>query len=195
MADFDFSEFSPDELTLAIWEKYGIETPDCPLETEWCTLCEPGNWELENAIEEWKDTSAMVDDNTPSGQRFGYVGPPPNLDQDTVLVAFVGNSYGGQDLVNIAGDVVYLLHFDEPYPFGKRPQHYLGHATDGRLGHRLDEHAKGSSKARLTQVMRAAGIGFSIVRVWSGDYELEKALKRRHSPKSLCPVCNPPKSS
>lgn len=85
--------------------------------------------------------------------------------------------------------IVYLLHFDEPYPNGHRPQHYLGHADPGRFDHRLNEHAKGSSKARLTQVMAAAGIGFVVARTWEGDYDLEKSLKRRHKPASLCPIC------
>lgn len=86
-------------------------------------------------------------------------------------------------------DTVYLLHFDEPYPGGKRPQHYIGHATTGRFALRISEHRRGSSKARLTQVFAELGIGFVIARTWAGDYDLEKALKRRHRPASLCPIC------
>lgn len=86
-------------------------------------------------------------------------------------------------------DTVYLLHFDEPYPGGKRPQHYLGHATAGRFALRLAEHRNGSNKARLTQVFAELGIGFVIARTWAGDYDLERALKRRHRPAALCPIC------
>lgn len=86
-------------------------------------------------------------------------------------------------------DTVYLLHFEQPYPRGHRPQHYLGHATAGRLALRLAEHAKGSSKARMTQVFAELGIPFVVARTWSGDYELEKQLKRRHRPVALCPIC------
>lgn len=84
---------------------------------------------------------------------------------------------------------VYLLHFEQPYPAGKRPQHYLGHADPERFDRRLIEHANGSNKARLTQVMAEAGIKFVVARTWEGDFDLEKELKRRHRPAALCPVC------
>lgn len=86
-------------------------------------------------------------------------------------------------------DTVYLLHFDSPYPNGKRPQHYLGHADKGRFARRITEHRNGSSKARLTQVFAELGIQFVIARTWTGDYDLERSLKRRHRPASLCPIC------
>lgn len=89
----------------------------------------------------------------------------------------------------MADGQVYLLHFEQAYPAGKRPQHYLGHADADRLDTRLAEHAKGSNKARLTQVMAAAGIPFVVARTWEGDYELERELKRRHRPALFCPVC------
>lgn len=84
---------------------------------------------------------------------------------------------------------VYLLHFDEPYPRGHRPQHYLGIAKD--LDTRLAEHRSGSSKSRLTRALKALGIGFVVARTWEGGFKLEKELKRRHRPASLCPICNP----
>jgi hypothetical protein len=85
--------------------------------------------------------------------------------------------------------MIYLLHFERPYPAGRRPQHYLGHADEGRFDRRLEEHRNGSNKARLTQVMAEAGIKFVVARTWEGDYDLEKEFKRRHRPASLCPVC------
>lgn len=85
--------------------------------------------------------------------------------------------------------MIYLLHFERPYPAGRRPQHYLGHADLDRFDRRMQEHANGSNKARLTQVMASAGIPFVVARTWEGDFEVEKELKRRHRPASLCTVC------
>lgn len=85
--------------------------------------------------------------------------------------------------------MIYLLHFLSPYPAGKRPQHYLGHADDDRFERRLVEHAQGSNKARLTQVMAEAGIPFVLARTWPGGFDLEIELKRRHRPAALCYVC------
>jgi hypothetical protein len=55
---------------------------------------------------------------------------------------------------------VYLLHFDVPFGHAK---HYTGWARslDARLAH----HANGQG-ARLTEVVRAAGIGWSLARTW-----------------------------
>ena len=79
---------------------------------------------------------------------------------------------------------VYLLHFTEPY---KHARHYLGVADD--LAHRLAEHRAGTG-ARLTQVVRDAGISWVVARTWPGWRRLEFALKRQHNaPKNLCPVC------
>jgi hypothetical protein len=80
---------------------------------------------------------------------------------------------------------VYLLHFTEPY---KHARHYLGTARD--LPARLIEHRNGTG-ARLTQVIREAGIGFIVSRTWPGSYDLERLLKGRHSGVRLCPLCNP----
>ncbi len=88
---------------------------------------------------------------------------------------------------------VYLLHFYERYPLGKRPQHYLGAAVD--LERRLREHRSGSSKSRVTRAFHAKGIGFWVVRVWARltnaeAFELEKTLKRRRDPRFYCPICD-----
>ena len=80
-------------------------------------------------------------------------------------------------------DTVYLLHFSQPY---KHAKHYLGSAKD--LETRLEQHANGSG-ARLMQVIREAGLGFELARVWRGGRKLERQLKRqKHSPR-LCPIC------
>lgn len=82
---------------------------------------------------------------------------------------------------------VYLLHFDRPY---HHAQHYLGYSAD--LGTRIALHKAplGSSHHRLMQVIYAAGIGFSVARVWdNGDRALERSLKRRKNGRRLCPLC------
>lgn len=79
---------------------------------------------------------------------------------------------------------VYLLCFDEPF---KHARHYLGWAKslDARIAH----HRSGTG-ARLTQVIRDAGIGFTVSRTWEGDRNLERKLKNRHNAPKLCPRCN-----
>ena len=88
--------------------------------------------------------------------------------------------------------VVYLLHFDRAYTGGaKTVRHYLGWAK--RLDDRLAAHAAGQG-ARLTQVVREAGIGWRCVRVWRGAPRAdERDLKRQHHHARLCPVCSPTK--
>ena len=79
---------------------------------------------------------------------------------------------------------VYLIHFEARY---RHAGHYLGFATD--LEQRLERHRAGQG-ARLLEVIGEAGIGWKVVRVWSGDRGLERSLKRRkNAPRRLCPVC------
>ena len=82
--------------------------------------------------------------------------------------------------------VVYLLHFDTPYPAGRRPRHYLGSTSD--LAHRLTEHRRGE-KSRLMAAVVGVGIGFCVTRTWPGGRETERQLKRRRAPSRLCPLC------
>ena len=80
--------------------------------------------------------------------------------------------------------MVYLLHFTEPY---KHAAHYLGFTTD--LPARLAEHAAGHG-ARLTQVVKAAGIGWSLTRVWTEATRVdERRLKNQHGAARFCPTC------
>ena len=80
--------------------------------------------------------------------------------------------------------VVYLLHFTEPLAHAR---HYLGFSTD--LPVRLAEHAAGHG-ARLTQVVKDAGIGWSLTRVWANATRTdERRLKNRHEGPRLCPAC------
>ena len=76
---------------------------------------------------------------------------------------------------------VYLLHFNEPY---KHARHYVGVAKN--LEARLAQHANGQG-ARLTQVVREAGIDWTLARTWEGDRKTERRKKNRGA--RHCPVC------
>lgn len=78
---------------------------------------------------------------------------------------------------------VYLLHLDRPY---RHARHYLGSSRD--VPARLAEHQAGRG-ARLMQVIREAGIGFVLARLWEGGREQERKLKRRRGSVRLCPIC------
>ena len=78
---------------------------------------------------------------------------------------------------------VYLLHFDRPY---RHAAHYTGWTTN--LGHRLAEHDTGHG-ARLLAVVKAAGIGWTLARTWTGPRTRERALKRQGGASRRCPLC------
>jgi predicted GIY-YIG superfamily endonuclease len=77
-----------------------------------------------------------------------------------------------------------LLHFERPY---QHAQHYLGYSP--RIADRLDKHAAGTG-ARLTQVVKDAGIGWELARTWPGKGRTEeRRLKNRGSSRRHCPIC------
>jgi predicted GIY-YIG superfamily endonuclease len=89
---------------------------------------------------------------------------------------------------------VYLLHFDEPYPAGRRPQHYVGVARE--LDKRVAEHRNGNpgKGGSLTRALKDKGIGFTVVEEWhfaTADeaFAFEKKLKRRRKHKRHCRIC------
>lgn len=88
---------------------------------------------------------------------------------------------------------VYLLHFERPYPGGRKPQHYLGVAAD--LETRVREHQAGSSKSRLTRACHLLGIAVQLVRSWKHPYpkaafDRERRIKTaKQSYRRLCPIC------
>lgn len=79
--------------------------------------------------------------------------------------------------------VVYLLHFSRRYAHAG---HYSGWTTD--LSARLAEHAGGRG-ARLLQVVRDAGITWTLARTWPGGRDRERALKRQGGAARRCPLC------
>ena len=81
------------------------------------------------------------------------------------------------------GGTVYLLHFSQPY---KHARHYTGWASD--LKARLAEHEQGQG-ARLLQVIKAAGISWTLARTWPGDRKRERDLKNMGGASRRCPQC------
>jgi len=87
----------------------------------------------------------------------------------------------------------YLLHFDRPYGPGGgangrgTARHYTGWTKD--LAARLEEHRRGQG-SRLMQVVRAAGISFTLARTWDGTTrDREDSLKHQGSASRFCPEC------
>lgn len=76
--------------------------------------------------------------------------------------------------------MIYLIHFDRPF---KRWKHYLGDTND--LEYRIKNYGSKFGGIHLLQEATAAGIGYSVVNVWSeADGTKRKNLSR------LCPICN-----
>ena len=78
---------------------------------------------------------------------------------------------------------VYLLHFDQPY---RHARHYVGWARN--VKRRLVEHEAGRG-ARLLAVVRAAGIGWQLARMWPGSRTRERQIKRQGGHARQCPLC------
>lgn len=79
---------------------------------------------------------------------------------------------------------VYLICLERPY---KHARHYVGFAK--QLERRLAHHAADTG-ARFLQVVRAAGIGWTLARVWEGkDRTFERKLKNTKSVRDYCPLC------
>lgn len=82
---------------------------------------------------------------------------------------------------------VYLIHFWKPIAPGKHTaQHYVG-STDN-LPRRIEAHRNGRG-ARLCEVAKERGIGFSVVRTWDGGRDVERRIKNWHNAPKLCPIC------
>lgn len=79
--------------------------------------------------------------------------------------------------------MIYLLHFDTPF---KHAAHYCGYTED--LDARLSAHAAGTG-ARLMEVIKAAGIGWTLARTWQGGRGRERQLKRQGGASRRCPIC------
>lgn len=79
---------------------------------------------------------------------------------------------------------VYLLHFETPY---KHAKHYVGYSKD--IDARIELHRQGQA-ARLTQVIKAAGISFVEAKRWRNKSQaFERSLKNRGGASRYCPIC------
>ncbi|MBW4629054.1 MAG: GIY-YIG nuclease family protein [Brasilonema octagenarum HA4186-MV1] len=92
---------------------------------------------------------------------------------------------------------VYLLHFSDKIGNLENSkgcaQHYLGY-TSRSLKKRLSEHKNGMGAKITRAVVQEYKYELQLVRHWSGcTRETEREFKRRHSPISFCPLCNPQK--
>lgn len=92
----------------------------------------------------------------------------------------------GIDPDNYPFEVVYLIHFDQA--IGGRAWHYMGWTSD--LRSRIERHDSGNGSALMAEVGRLS-INWLVVRLWSGDRNLERRLKNRKKHATLCPLCNP----
>lgn len=83
---------------------------------------------------------------------------------------------------------IYLIHFDEGLP--QRPgvltRHYIGWTAD--LEQRLAQHRAGRGSALMAEITRR-GIGWQLVRTWSGDRHLERWIKEQKAGPRFCPTC------
>src|SRR5262245_12154932 len=91
---------------------------------------------------------------------------------------------------------VYVLHFDERYPAGRRPQHYVGVSVVTSLADRMRQHRTGNNgkKGSLMRALAAKGIGFQVVSVKGFPtareaFDHERMLKRRRAHWRLCVMC------
>jgi predicted GIY-YIG superfamily endonuclease len=84
----------------------------------------------------------------------------------------------------MSAGTVYLLHFDRPY---KHARHYVGW-TARNVKKRLAEHEAGRG-ARLLAVVREAGIGWQLARLWPGGRARERQIKRQGGHARKCPLC------
>ena len=76
-----------------------------------------------------------------------------------------------------------------PYPGAPRRDcagHYVGWARN--VKRRLAEHEAGRG-ARLLAVVRQAGIGWTLARMWPGSRARERQIKRQGGHARQCPLC------
>lgn len=83
--------------------------------------------------------------------------------------------------------MVYLIHFETAF---RHANHYIGFTTKNTLEQRMQHHANGSGST-LMRAVTAAGIKWSVVRIWpTGDRNFERKLKNHHKASRHCPRCN-----
>ena len=80
---------------------------------------------------------------------------------------------------------VYLLHFDRPY---EHARHYFGWSSN--IEARVEAHRAGRG-SRLCEVIRDAGIGFVVARIWRGATRAQERRLSAYAATASCPICTP----
>lgn len=80
--------------------------------------------------------------------------------------------------------VIYIVHFDRKL---HHAQHYIGWTTNLDVRLTVHDHGQGS---RLLAAVRDAGIGFQVVRRFSGTRNDERRVKNQKNGPRWCPVCS-----
>lgn len=82
--------------------------------------------------------------------------------------------------------MVYLYHFEKAY---FHAQHYLG-STNRNLSDRHQEHISGRGSP-LVHAAHKAGIDLTLIPLYIDEgFALERAIKRYHNNRRICPICN-----
>lgn len=83
---------------------------------------------------------------------------------------------------------VYVLHFRTPLVGGAhQSRHYVGWARNWVW--RVQSHRKGTSRARIMEVMFERGYQFDVAVVVRGTPDMERRIKRSHQHSRYCPLC------
>jgi hypothetical protein len=83
---------------------------------------------------------------------------------------------------------VYILHFRSALVGGRKSsRHYIGWARNWIW--RVQQHRRGTSRARIMEVVFERGIAFDVALVMKGGPALERQLKRAHHHARYCPLC------
>jgi predicted GIY-YIG superfamily endonuclease len=86
--------------------------------------------------------------------------------------------------------MIYVYHFQTK--LSGHAQHYIGSSPDP-FG-RIIEHKRGRG-ARITQVCNERGIHYTLVGVYPGGRQEERAMKNQKNHKRFCPICSPQHNS
>lgn len=82
--------------------------------------------------------------------------------------------------------MVYLLHFEPAY---KRARHYIGAATSPFITSALARGEVPIINVPLLAAARAAGVTFTVERLWTGNERQREELRAQKSAKQFCSTC------
>ena len=82
--------------------------------------------------------------------------------------------------------MVFLLHLDRPY---RHVRHYVGAIAAEAHPAGVPVTIEDIPPSPLLRAIDAAGIAYSVARVWPGDAKRKDAIQATKSVRRLCPVC------